>query len=327
MLRDSAAAPRVSVVIGAYNAAAWIAATLESVLAQTYPSFDLVVVDDGSTDATREIVGGFGDRVRYVHQPNAGSAAARNTGVRHARGHYLAFLDADDLWLPGKLSEQLGLHDAHPDLRWSYTDASVFDAETGETVRVWSRSHELREGDVLQSLLLGNFIPFSSVVVERAAFEACGGFREGASARISEDWDLWLRIAARYSVGCVHRPLLNIRQHARRKTEAMDLAAALEARLGHVERAVRRDPERLGNVRDRAVARVLLSVARKHVNRGERRAGRALLWRALRLAPADAQAWIHLGASFVPSGIRRALRRARPSVVRTRPDTGSEAST
>src|SRR5437868_1326235 len=99
----------VSVVIPAYNAAQWIEETIATVLAQTYRPLDVIVVDDGSMDETRSAVKKFDDQIRYIHQPNSGVGAARNTGIRSARGEYVAFLDADDLWDAHKVEEQIAL--------------------------------------------------------------------------------------------------------------------------------------------------------------------------------------------------------------------------
>ena len=99
--------PTVSAVVTTYNQASYIVATLESVLGQTYPPYEVIVVDDGSTDETPERIGRFGERVRYIRQANQGVAASRNTGVAHARGDYIALLDGDDLWEPEKLAVQI----------------------------------------------------------------------------------------------------------------------------------------------------------------------------------------------------------------------------
>ena len=299
--------PTVSVVIGAHNAAPWIGETLESVYAQTYEDFEVIVVDDGSTDETRQKVQGFDSTIRYVWQSNAGSAAARNEGVRQARGKYLAFLDADDLWSPDKLNVQVALHESDPIAPWSYTDVLLFESDTRETIYTSGQVYKLYDGWVLRPLLLGNFIMLPSVMVARHVVDEMGGFREGTEARISEDWDLWLRIAPHYPVRCIRQPLTLVRQHASRKTETMDLSAAFKARLGHIERAVARHPEKLTELRDEAVAYLLLNLARKRINREERREARQLLQKALRLHPPLIHAWLYLFASFIPRPFLRGL--------------------
>lgn len=183
--------PTVSVVIAAYNAERWIAGAIQRVLGQDYPVLEVIVVDDGSTDATREAIAPFREPVRYVFQENAGSAAARNHGIRLARGELVAFLDADDRWLPGKLSAQVACLQAHPDCGWCYTDAWPVDASTRSKKVRLSQLAPMAEGWVLEALLLSNFVPFSSALVRREALEAVGGFREGPDRRISEAWEVW----------------------------------------------------------------------------------------------------------------------------------------
>jgi len=178
--------PTVSVVIAAYNAERWIAEAIQRVLGQDYPVLEVIVVDDGSTDATREAIAPFREPVRYVFQENAGSAAARNHGIRLARGELVAFLDADDRWLPGKLAAQVD-----PDCGWCYTDAWLVDASTQSKKVRLSQLAAIPEGWVLEALLLSNFVPFSSALVRREALDAVGGFREGPDRRISEAWEVW----------------------------------------------------------------------------------------------------------------------------------------
>lgn len=112
---QSEIAPTVSVIVPVYNGERFLAEAIESILAQTYPSYEIIVIDDGSTDRTREIVLSYPE-IKYLYQTNAGTAAARNRGIEMARGEYLAFLDADDLWMPGKLAIQIAAFEADPTL-------------------------------------------------------------------------------------------------------------------------------------------------------------------------------------------------------------------
>ena len=118
--------PLISCVITAWNDELYLGEAVESILSQAYEPFELIVVDDGSTDGTADVVAGFGDRLRYVHQPNAGCSAARNLGIRESNGDLIAFLDADDLWLPGKLDRQAAEFDSRPELDACFTFAVNF---------------------------------------------------------------------------------------------------------------------------------------------------------------------------------------------------------
>src|SRR5579864_8740685 len=119
---DGHGAPQVSVVIPAYNAARFLGDAIQSVLNQTYSNFEVVVVNDGSTDDTESVVRSFGDRLFYVKQANKGVSAARNEGIKRARGQYVAFLDSDDVWLPTKLAEQIPFLEQNPEVGLVYSD-------------------------------------------------------------------------------------------------------------------------------------------------------------------------------------------------------------
>lgn len=187
----------LGVVIPTYNGARVIAEALESALRQEGPPDQVIVVDDGSTDETAQVVRQFGDRVEYVLQPNRGPSAARNRGWGRLRTEAVAFLDADDLFLPGSLATRRALL-AQGDTVWASTDGFLQDG----TGRRWPFSETYppgarrAEGWILPDLLCRNFICTSGVIVWRDALSAAGGFDE--SMRWMEDWDLWLRLAARY---------------------------------------------------------------------------------------------------------------------------------
>jgi glycosyltransferase involved in cell wall biosynthesis len=197
----------VSVVIPVFNAARHLDATLASVFAQTFTNLEIVAVDDGSADRSLEILARHGDRVRLVQQANAGSAVARNRGVEEARGTWIAFLDADDLWSPDKVQRQL---DECRELPWSYTD-SVFLGGVNDGRRDSELSGKPR-GHVLEALVRGNFISTSTVMIRREVFLASGGF--DASLRSIQDWECWIRIAAAHPIGYVDAPLMKYRVHS-----------------------------------------------------------------------------------------------------------------
>ena len=199
-------APQVSVVIPAYNRAATIAAAIESVLRQTWGDFELIVVDDGSTDGTLAAAAEVEDpRVRLVANPrNMGAAGARNTGVAEARGTWVAFQDSDDEWLPGKLEKQMARLAANPDFVGAYCGLLTvggLDARPGERTElryVPDPSVKPAEGDILEPLLERNMISTQTLVVRRDIFLALGCFDEATTP--IEDWDFALRLAHRGSI-------------------------------------------------------------------------------------------------------------------------------
>ena len=156
--------PLVSVIIPVYNGGRHLRAALESVFAQTYRPFEVIVVDDGSTDDSSAIAQSFPD-VRYIHQQNQGVAAARNRGIDAARGEFFAFLDQDDLWTPEKLKLQIGYLLGHPDLGYTLTQQQFF-LEPGETLPPWFRK------ELLSSVHTGWVL--GTMVVRRAAFQKVG---------------------------------------------------------------------------------------------------------------------------------------------------------
>lgn len=196
----------VSIIIPAYNRARSVRKAIESALQQTRPALEVIVVDDGSTDATPEILTQFDDRIRVLRQNNRGTAAARNAGIAAARGDYLLFLDSDDILLPTSVELQLARFEAEPSLGLVYSDAEFFDA-AGHLVRV---ANDGLEGRVARDLLLLDGLVISAsgsgIMVPRSVAEDVGGFDERLPA--SEDWDFCYRIASRYPIGRVAQTLL-----------------------------------------------------------------------------------------------------------------------
>jgi glycosyltransferase involved in cell wall biosynthesis len=200
--------PNVSVIIPAYNAERYIADTVRSALGQSYGDLEVIVVDDGSTDGTLACLAPFGDRIRVKAQANGGVATARNGGVAIARGQWVAFLDADDLWLPHKLEQQLNGSTAP----LIYSDRFNI-GERGSLPELQSNVTRMHGGDVFLHLLReGNFITNTSVVMRRDLFEKMGGFYTGLNG--TEDWDLWIRVAERHAIGFIPEPLVRYRFHS-----------------------------------------------------------------------------------------------------------------
>lgn len=193
--------PLVSVVMPAYNAARTVAAAIESVRAQAIDELELIVVDDGSTDATPTVLAGLSmPRLQVLRQPNAGPSAARNRAIDAARGRYLAFLDADDVWLPGKLQAQCQAlaDDARASVAYGWVD---FVDDRGQFVHRDRRA--ALDGDVYAPLLQHNFIASgSNILVTRDALARAGGFDE--ALRGVEDWELNTRLASQFAF--VHVP-------------------------------------------------------------------------------------------------------------------------
>lgn len=198
-------APTVSVVIPAYNAAWCVAKAIDSVLAQDYRDFELIVVDDGSTDDTAKVLAAYGDAIRVIRKPNGGLSSARNTGIAAARGEFIAFLDADDWWLPGKLRLQMSSMRQNANIGFSSTTARVVDPD-GNLVNIWACAHW--DGPFLAHLFGSNADVAgsgSAVIARRSLFDQVGGFDE--TLRSLEDIDMWMRLAAVSEYACLEEPL------------------------------------------------------------------------------------------------------------------------
>jgi glycosyltransferase involved in cell wall biosynthesis len=206
-------AAAVSAVIPVYNGEAGIEAAVASVWAQTQPPAELVVVDDGSTDGTPELLRRLGrsePRIRVVTQPNGGEAAARNAGVRAARHPLIAFLDHDDVWRPDKLERQLAFLREHPELALAFTAYDRVEGRARSTIRV--RDWDSDPGAAASALALSCVVTPSTVMVRRDALTAGGLFDE--SLRLSPDWMMWLRMVnAGMRLGYLDEPLTEYRWH------------------------------------------------------------------------------------------------------------------
>jgi glycosyltransferase involved in cell wall biosynthesis len=199
---------RVSVVIPTYNYGHFLARAIDSVLDQTCPVFEIVVVDDGSQDNTREVAESFGNRVRYIFQENRGLSAARNTGIREARGEWVGLLDADDWWLPEKHQKVQELLGQCPDAVMIYHPSLLVAPDGRQRVR------PVLEPDALwPALRHENWISGgSSALLRRSVLLDLGGFDE--SLKSVEDWDMWVRVALRHPLHKLSQPLSGVWTHA-----------------------------------------------------------------------------------------------------------------
>ena len=210
-MRDNEKMPKVSVIIPAYNAMSYLPQTLESVLNQTYQDFEVIIVDDGSTDNVEDWIKKVTDsKVKYISQQNQGPAVARNTGITNSKGTYIAFLDADDLWHPQKLEKQVDILDKSPKVGLVYSWVGSVD-EQG-TVNSKIRKN-YAEGNVWQKIIEHNIIECgSNPMIRRACFEQVGKF--DPQIAYAQDWQMWLKIASFYDFKVVKESLVYYRAHS-----------------------------------------------------------------------------------------------------------------
>ena len=216
--------PRVSVIVPAYNAAAYLPYAIESVIAQTYPSWEIVIVNDGSTDHTCAVVDSYrsklGDKLQYIDQPNGGMSAARNAGMRTARGEFIAMLDADDVWLPHRLARGIQVLDADPETGMVHAKVVRIDIHGSITGQLKVEAQYL-SGRIARHIYTRRaHIVCATVIFRKSCLETAGCFDEAMQA--TEDRDLWFRIALRYKVAFIDEVLAHYRLSSTSVTSNLD---------------------------------------------------------------------------------------------------------
>lgn len=216
--------PKVSVTLPTWNRLPLLRKAIDSVLAQTYRDFELIIADDGSTDGTRDYLEAIGDpRVRPIRLEHHGLTSARSAALRHVRGEWVAFLDSDDLWLPEKLALQLNRLATHATCRWSCTGYSFVDADERPLPERSSLLHRPVSGHILEPMLKFEFVPsIVTTIVQRSLIQEIGGFDEGIS--ICADFDFMLRLATRSEICALPESLVLVREHAGRTSAQLRLA-------------------------------------------------------------------------------------------------------
>ncbi len=194
---------RVSVIIPTFNRKDFLKEAIDSVLSQTYKNFELIVVDDGSTDGTGEMISKYYPQIRYFYQKNKGPSAARNKGIKEAKGEYISFLDSDDLWLKEKLKKQIDFFDKNPEYKICYTDEIWI--RNGKRVNP-KKKHRKYCGWIFERTLPLCIVSPSSVIIHRNVFENVGLFDE--EFFVCEDYDLWLRISSKYPIYFLEEKLI-----------------------------------------------------------------------------------------------------------------------
>ncbi len=198
---------KVSVIIPTYNRAGLIKRSIRSVLDQTYQDFEIIIVDDGSTDDTKTVIESIsGPKIRYIrHEINRGPSAARNTGIKNANGRYIAFQDSDDEWLPDKLEKQMICFDGENN-NISIVYCGLWRIKRDNAILIPSPSTPLKEGDIHLSVCAGNFIAMPTIVCKTECFSKAGLFDEKFNHLV--DWDLLIRLSKYYRIKYVDEPLV-----------------------------------------------------------------------------------------------------------------------
>ena len=341
----------VSVIVPCYNRADIVGETIDSLLSQSYPRLEVIVVDDGSTDNTRAVIAEYSDpRVRYVFKPNGGLSAARNFGLEHANGEFIAFLDSDDLWRDWKLESQLRLFERHPEVGLIWSDMSTF-AQLGEVLserhlRDYYSAYEIVEferkhtpvgvlsdimgsvpaevrgapyyvADVFEHMFSGNLVHPSTAIVRRARLRQSGPFEPEVTGPGGEDYHFYFRICSNGPVAFIDAPTTLYRIHAAQLSTCNRLKEA-HGNLSVITHWITRRPGNLSNsVVRRSLANAHAWLGAEELNAGNTSAASRHLWKSLQLRAAHPSALRLFLVSMLPHpvaqmmrSIKRAARRA-----------------
>jgi glycosyltransferase involved in cell wall biosynthesis len=311
----------VTTIIPAFNAERFIDEAIESVLLQTYSSIEVIVVDDGSTDDTVDRLAKYGSRIRCVHQENRGPAAARNHGLKLASGSLIAFLDADDVWLPEKIKRQVEFSCANPTYGIITTDTLTF-GEMGILNDSLHNYYPISNGFALEKLLFHNWISASAAMVRRECFEQIGGFDEmlgpdGKGQCTAEDWLMWMKIAAHYSVYFIDEVLTRHRIHASNYSQVRDnyFEYAL-INLGVMRRSIPQLGEKPELV-NRAAARICKRGGLGRLRETDLADARSKFRRGLEYRSLSPLLWLLYLSTFLPDEAFRAAKQTSARLKRT----------
>ena len=324
---------QVSVVIPTYNCAAYLADALQSVYQQTLKNMEVVVVDDGSNDNTLDVIAPWRDRIVYIEQERAGVAAARNAGIAASTAPYVAFLDADDVWLPAKLEMQVAALESKQDAGMACTDFSVLYDDGKRTHSFFSGNPPLADRDLFIRMVENCFAFPSVVMIRRDVLQRCGVF--DTSAGVAEDMNLWLRVAHDYKVAIVPKVLCVKRErlaavllHPEHQVPAGEANCAkperegrgrpyeltVTAEIGALQKVLSSFPA-MAEPRRRAVRRQIgklqCDFGKYLLMQDQQRRSRETLARALRSRPLRAATLFAL--TLCPTGIFRSVRRLKRS--------------
>jgi glycosyltransferase involved in cell wall biosynthesis len=300
--------PTVSVIVTSYNYGRYVGAALDSVRDQTLTDFEVIILDDGSTDDSLRVIGRYLDdpRFRLIRQQHAGQPKTKNRGLAEARAPFVAFLDADDVWAPTKLQRQVAMFRSNGALGVVCTRRTLMGPD-GRPLPC--HDAPAPRGQVVDAMFRQNFICFSSAMLRAGVVDHVGAFDE--SIPVAIDYDFWLRVARYYAVGVVDEPLVAYRvghvNLSRRQLDRLHVALLIMRRF---ERHYDVPPVLSAAARSRAESETFTHLG--IIARGySRRAAVGWLARALRAEPSHLPAWRALAAAAVPDGLRRAVRRLR----------------
>ncbi len=320
----------ISVIIPVFNCERYIGDAVRSVREQTYPVHEIIVVDDGSTDGTRAALAAHRSAIQYIRCEHRGVAAARNTGIARSSGEFIAFLDADDLWLPEKLAMQVDYFRAHADCGLVYTDMKLFD-ETGilqESVKQYLHM-DPPSGWIFPQLFAETLFAADAVMFRKKCLDRVGNFEERLGC--GEDYHMWLRFSRHFRIGYLDKPLVMYRQHPAMTTRSIAVPDGVPWESRVIESVLELYPEikaELGRnkVRKR-LAKPYFYSACACLQAGDHRQARRFFGRALRRWPWSGRcALLALAACMTPKQLRAAKRLYRRMASAPEPEQARRAA-
>jgi glycosyltransferase involved in cell wall biosynthesis len=293
--------PLVSVIIPTYNSASFLPHSVESVLRQTYDHFELLVVDDGSTDNTQEVLAPYRDSIRYLKKANGGPSSSRNLGITEARGEFIAFQDSDDIWFPQKLALQVEHFRQNPILGVVFTGSQHFN-ENGLLDSNIGNGYAPPTGMIFDKLLTDHFIAMSSVMVRRSCIDEVGAFDESLIG--AEDYNFFLRLARRFPYGFINEVLVQKRLHESNLSD--NLEQMCEDEIKNLDKIASLFPD-ARIPKGRLSGHIYARFGRYYFNQQRFDEARACFRKAFRLSPLQVKTWHLWMLAATPQSLRNPL--------------------
>jgi glycosyltransferase involved in cell wall biosynthesis len=272
----------VSVIIPSYNSGHFVTEAIDSILSQTFKEFEILVIDDGSTDNTKEVLEAYGDKIRYLPKKNGGVSSARNFGIENAKGKYIAFLDADDVWMPEKLEKQVDLMEANREIGLCYAATQKVDAELNYLSSIPANTYK----DYTESLLLNlNIVAgsCSSAMARREILEQTDGF--DSKFTTYADWEFWLRLSLLTKFAPVTEELVKYRVVKGSMSSKPEISK--KDALGVLEKFFNLPnlPEKYKLLKDQVFSNQLMVVSGEFLHSGKVRESLNCIWQGIKLYP------------------------------------------
>lgn len=293
--------PLVSVIIPTYNNASFLVESLNSVLHQTYNQVEVIVVDDGSTDNTEEVLSPYQQSIRYLKKANGGPSSSRNAGIALAQGEFIAFQDADDLWLPQKLALQVEHFRQNQKLGVVFTGSQHFN-ESGLLDSNVRPGHPLPTGMIFDKLLTDHFIAMSTVMVRRSCIDEIGAFDESLIG--AEDYNFYLRLARKFQYGCLNQVLVQKRLHQSNLSD--NLEQMCEDEIKNLDKIAEMFPD-AEIPKHQLSGRIYARFGKYYFSQQRFEKARSCYQKAFRLSPWLVETWPFWVLAAIPHSLRNGL--------------------